>query len=227
MKNTLVKSIFVAVLLSACSQAPKSKNEENPQDKKITIETGDVIVEPQELQIPIRVKCLEGNKNAILQIGDMYKAFPCEQGVFNYTHKLATSVLKENRVKRKDYVLRVRAFHEDKKSQTLSQLLVILSYKDFQSKLVINQSLVSIENMEGLFSDLTAHGQCAKDTNVEIEIFDDWRGVSMEEEKLECTDTGFVYFTRRPGAMKKGMRLLIRQVKGDKPIASYEVVLFN
>jgi hypothetical protein len=49
----------------------------------------------------------------------------------------------------------------------------------------------------------------------------------MEEEKLECSETGFSWFSRRPGAMKKGMRLLIRQVKGEKPVSSYEVVLFN
>jgi len=230
MIKSLVYFIGLATALShlSCSGAPaKVAVAENPQDHKISIETSDVVVEEKELQVPMRVRCLDGYKTAVLQIGDMYKAFSCDKGAFTYTHKFSTDVLKENRQKRKDYILRIRAFHEEKKEQTLSQLLVILSYKDFQSKLVINQSLVTIEKMDGIFSDLMAHGQCAKDSTVEVEIFDDWRGVSMEEEKLECTDTGFAYFSRRPGAMKKGMRLLIRQVKGEKPIASYEVVLFN
>lgn len=222
--------VFVGMtaMSSGCSsQAQKPKSDGSPQDRKISIETSDVIVDAKELQVPIKVRCLDGYKSAVIQIGDMYKAFPCENGSFNYTHKFSTDVLKENRKKKKDYILRIRAFHEDKKNQTLSQLLVILSYKDFQSKLVINQSLVTIENMEGIFSDLTARGQCGNDSTVEVEIFDDWRGVSMEEEKFECTDTGFAYFSRRPGTMKKGMRLLIRQMKAEKPIASYEVVLFN
>jgi len=224
------KLIFVAasaLFALSCSHAAKTKSETSPQDRKISIETSDVVVDDKELQVPIKVRCIEGYKTAVLQIGDMYKAFPCENGGFSYTHKFSTDVLKENRKKRKDYVLRIRAFHEEKKDQTLSQLLVILSYKDFQSKLVINQALVTMENMDGIFSDLMAHGQCAKDSTVEVEIFDDWRGVSMEEESLACSETGFAYFSRRPGAMKKGMRLLIRQLKGDKPLASYEVVLFN
>ncbi len=218
---------MAALLSVSCSHPAKSKAEGSPQDHKLSIETSDVVVEEKELQVPIKVRCLDGYKTAVLQIGDMYKSFECKDGSFNYTHKFSTDVLKENRKKKKDYILRIRAFHEEKKEQTLSQLLVILSYKDFQSKLVINQALVTIENMDGIFSDLTAHGQCGRDSTVEVEIFDDWRGVSMEEEKIECTDTGFSYFSRRPGAMKKGMRLLIRQLKSDKPIASYEVVLFN
>lgn len=224
------KLLFVtaALFVMGCSQAAKSKNSEgSPQDRKVSIETSDVIVEEKELSVPMKVRCLEGRQAAVLQIGDMYKSFPCVDGGFSYTYKFSTEVLKENRKKRKDYVLRIRAFHEDKKDQTLSQLLVILSYRDYQSKLVISQSLVTLENMDGIFSDLSAHGQCTEGSNVEVEIFDDWRGVSMEEETIACSETGFAYFSRRPGAMKKGMRLLIRQIKNEKPLSSYEVVLFN
>jgi len=223
--------IVAVISLSSCAQGSKKTapepNEVAPQDRKISIETSDVQVEENELSVPIKVRCIPGFKTAVLQIGDLYKAFQCENNSFSYIHKFPTDVLKDNRKKKKDYVLRIRAFHEEKKDQTLSQLLIIVSYKDYQSKLVINQSLVTVENMDGTFSDLSAHGQCAQGTQIEVEIFDDWRGVSMEEESLACSETGFAYFTRRPGTMKKGMRLLIRQLKGEKPVASYEVVLFN
>jgi hypothetical protein len=223
-------SVVTALLVLSCSHSSKTASDGadgSPQDHKISIETSDVVIEGKELQVPIKVRCLENYKTAVLQIGDMYKAFQCENGGFNYTYKFSTDVLKENRKKRKDYILRIRAFHEEKKANTLSQLLVVLSYKDFQSKLVINQALVTIENMDGLFSDLMAHGQCPEGSRVEVEIFDDWRGVSMEEETIPCSESGFAYFSRRPGLMKKGMRLLIRQIKGEKAVASYEVVLFN
>lgn len=180
------------------------------------------------IRVPLKVKCIPGNKEAILQLGNFYKTFECgESGTFEYVHQFPSASLKQNRAKRKDYVLRIRAFHPEKKKETLSQSLVIISYKDYQSKLIINQSMLQLKAIEGIFSDLYVYGQCRQGSTVEVEIYDDWRGVSLEEEKLKCTETGFTYYTRRPGQMRKGTRLLIREMLADKPLASYEVVLFN
>lgn len=225
-------ALLIPLILAACSHSssPGGKTataEASSKDRKIAVETEDVQVEKGTISLPIKVRCIEGYKTAVLQIGDMYKAFQCGTGLFSYIHKFPVDVLKENRKKRKDYVLRIRAFHEEQKDRTLGQLLVIISYKDFQSKLVIAQSLVTIDSMDGVFSDLAAHGQCMQGGQMEIEIYDDWRGVSLEEETIPCSETGFAYFSRRPGLMKKGMRLLIRQTKNEKPLSSYEVVLFN
>lgn len=165
---------------------------------------------------------------AALQIGDLYKTFECgKQQSFEYVHSFPKELMKENRLKKKNYVLRVRAFHEDKKDQTLTQSLVIISYKDYQAKLEVHQGIVAMKNMDGVFSDLLAHGQCSEGSTVELEVFDDVRGVSLEEDSIPCSETGFSFATRRPGTMKKGMRLLIRQMKGEKALSSYEVVLFN
>lgn len=223
MKKLLV--IFASVAAISCSH--KAAKTEQGKDKKILIEVSDVQVGEKELQIPLKVRCIPGFASATLQIGDFYKAFACDNGGFQYTHLLPTATLKENRKKKKDYVLRIRGFHEEKKGETLTQSLVVISNKDFQSKLVINQSLVTMEKMDGVFSDLNAYGQCKTGSTVEVEIFDDWRGVSLEEETIACSETGFAYNSRRPGTMKRGMRLLIREMKGEKPIASFEVVLFN
>lgn len=219
--------IFTALMFVSCAHKGGKNAGPSGKDKKIIIDTMDVQVDGPELKIPIKVRCIEGYANATLQIGDTYKTFACENGGFNYMHILPTKTLKENRAKKKDYVLRIRGFHEEKKADTLTQSLVIISNKDFQSKLVINQSLVTVDKMEGLFSDLNAYGQCKTDSIIEVEIFDDWRGVSLEEETIPCTETGFNYISRRPGLMKKGMRLLIREMKGEKPVSSFEVVLFN
>lgn len=222
-------TIFIMAMTSlmACSTKPKGDQPPPLVEHKVQIDTGDVQVEESELKVPIKVKCIPGFANAVLQIGDMYKAFECKNGGFSYTHAFPTSALKENRTKKKDYVLRVRGFHEEKKDSTVAQSLVVISYKDFQSKLVINQALTNIPTQGGLFSDLLVYGQCAQGSNIEIEIFDDWRGVSLEEETLQCGEAGFTYFTRRPGMMKKGMRLLLREMRNEKAMASYEVVLFN
>lgn len=228
MKNIKTYLLFCLYLatLSACS-SKSSEKPAAPKEQKFQIESGDVQVEESELKVPIKAKCIAGYANAVIQIGDLYKAIECKNGGFSYIHSFPTSTLKENRAKKKDYVLRIRGFHEEKKNDTLAQSLVVISYKDFQSKLVINQSLTTLENQEGLFSDLGVFGQCAQGSTVEVEIFDDWRGVSLEEETLPCTEAGFAYFSRRPGQMKKGMRLLLREMRNEKPMASYEVVLFN
>lgn len=196
-------------------------------DRKIYLETQDIVLEDGNALLPVRVKCVDGYESVVIQFGDDYKAFKCEKGRVNYTHKFPISELKKSRDKKKDHVIRVRAFHSDKKDTTLAQLLVIVSYKDYQTKLVINQNLLTIDRMDGTFSDLSAHGQCMEGTNIEIEVYDDWRGISLEEQNIPCSEAGFAFFTRKPGVVKKGMRLLIRQKRGDKAVASYEVVLFN
>lgn len=219
---------MICTILVFASCAHNSKDSSGAsKDKKIIIDIMDVQVDGVDLKIPIKVRCIEGYTSATLQIGDLYKTLVCENGGFNYMHILPMKTLKDSRLKKKDYVLRVRGFHEEKKSETLTQSLVIISNKDFQSKLVVNQSLVNVYQMEGIFSDLTAYGQCKTGSTMEIEIFDDIRGVSLEEETIPCADTGFNYSSRRPGKMKIGMRLLIREMKGEKPISSSEVHLFN
>lgn len=215
---------FISLFIFSCASTRKS----NSNELKISIQTGDVFVDAGQVQIPLKVTCIDGYKSAVLQIGDMYKTFDCgAEKRFEYIHMIPKEQMKENREKKKDYILRVRAFHEEKKEKTLSQSLVIVSYKDFQGKLEVNQALVTMKDMDGVFSDLVAHGQCVEGSTVELEVFDDWRGVSLEEDSIPCGETGFTFSTRRPGGMKKGMRLLIRQLKNDKAVASYEVVLFN
>lgn len=227
MKNTII-SISVGLIsfvYLACSSSPQKKSGE---ERRIAIETKAVVVDGGQLQVPIKVTCIEGYKTAAVVIGDMQKTFECgPHQQFEYVHTITKEQMKENRSKKKDYVLRTRVFHENAKDKTLTQSLVILSYKDFQGKLEVNQGLVTMKNMDGLFSDLVAHGQCSEGSTVELEVFDDWRGVSLEEDSIPCGETGFTFATRRPGVMKKGMRLLIRQIKNDKAVASYEVVLFN
>ncbi len=227
MKNRIVSISFAFISLTylACSSSPQKKSGE---ELKITIETKAVIIDGGQLQVPLKITCIEGYKSAVLQIGDMYKTFECgPTQQFEYIHTITKEQMKENRSKKKDYVLRTRVFHEEKKDKTLTQSLVILSHKDFQGKLEVNQGLITMKNMDGVFSDLVAHGQCSEGSTVELEVFDDWRGVSLEEDSIPCGETGFTFATRRPGVMKKGMRLLIRQIKNEKAIASYEVVLFN
>lgn len=221
MKKLLV--ILAALSFVGCAQKADKANKE----KKIQIDVMDVQVEEKSLNIPLRVRCIDGYKSGVLQIGDVYKTINCEAGSFGFVHTIPLQTLKDNRKKKKDYVLRIRAFHEEKKSETLSQSLVILSNKDFQARLVINQSIADVPELKGTFSDLLAYGQCKQDSVVEVEIFDDFRGVSLEEETLKCGETGFSYSSRRPGRMKPGMRLLIREMKAEKPVSSFEVVLFN
>lgn len=223
MKKIFLSLSFIFVV-TGCSTSQKATTEE----LKIVIDVGDVLVEGANIQIPLKVSCIEGYNSAALQIGDFYKTFECgKEQEFNYVHTFPKDLMKENRQKKKNYVLRVRAFHENKKEQTLTQSLVIISYKDYQSKLEVHQGIVTMKNMDGVFSDLLAHGQCSEGSVVELEVFDDARGVSLEEDSIPCGETGFSFATRRPGTMKKGMRLLIRQMKGEKAVSSYEVVLFN
>lgn len=223
--SKLLKVVSVFAFCVSCSSTDKK---EKSDEMKIVIRASDVVVEGGQVQIPLLVSCIEGFKAATLQIGEMTQSFACtEKSQFEYTHSFSKELMKENREKKKDYVLRVRSFHEESKDKTLTQSLLIISHKDFQTKLEVNQSLVTIKNMDGVFSDLVAHGQCVEGSTVELEIFDDLRGVSMEEDSVACGETGFNFATRRPGRMKKGMRLLIRQMKNDKAISSYEVVLFN
>ena len=135
--------------------------------------------------------------------------------------------MKERREKKKDYVLRARVYHDGKKERTLTQILIVVSYKDHQAKLEVHQGMAAMKNMDGTFSDLLAHGQCSEGSTMEFEVFDDSRGISLEEDSVPCGETGFSFATRRHGKMKKGMRLLIRQIRNEKAISSYEVVLFN
>jgi hypothetical protein len=229
-------SIITAILFVSCastsdktskSEIGKSADASDVNDRKIYLETRDIVLEDGTATLPLSVKCVEGFESVVVQFGDNYKAFKCDKGRVNYNHKFPISELKQSRDKKKDHVVRIRAFHADKKDTTLAQLLVIVSYKDYQTKLVINQNLLTIDRMEGTFSDLGAHGQCVEGSNIEIEVYDDWRGISLEEQNLPCSEAGFAFFTRKPGVVKKGMRLLIRQKRGDKAVASYEVVLFN
>lgn len=227
-------SVFAALLLVSCSstQDPKPNEigkdgEASTNDRKIYLETQDIVLEDGNASLPIRIRCVDGFDSVVIQFGDNYKAFKCEGGRVNYTHKFPISDLKKSRDAKKDHVVRIRAFHADKKDKTLAQLLVIVSYKDYQTKLVINQNLLTIDRMDGIFSDLSAHGQCVEDSKVDIEVYDDFRGVSLEEQSIPCSEAGFAFFTRKPGTVKKGMRLLIRQKRGEKAVASYEVVLFN
>jgi hypothetical protein len=225
-----MKKIFVLAIAGVvfCVSCVSNSKKIDSDELRISIATGDVLVEGSQIQVPMKISCIEGYKSAVLQIGDMYKTFECtEKRQFEYIHLFPKEQMKENREKKKDYVLRVRAFHEESKEKTLTQSLVIISHKDFQAKLEVNQGLVTMKDMDGIFSDLVAHGQCAEGSTVEFEIFDDWRGVSLEEDSVACSETGFTFATRRPGKMKKGMRLLIRQMKNEKAISSYEVVLFN
>lgn len=228
-------SVFAALVLVSCSStsdAPATNEigkdaEASQNDRKIYLETQDVVLEEGNAILPIHVRCVDGFETVVLQFGDSYKALKCDRGRVNYTHKFPISELKKSRDKKKDHVVRVRAFHADKKDKTLAQLLVIISYKDYQTKLVINQNVLTIDRMDGIFSDLSAHGQCVEDSKVDIEVYDDFRGVSLEETSIPCSEAGFAFFTRKPGTVKKGMRLLIRQKRGEKAVASYEVVLFN
>lgn len=227
MKNMIISISLVLISLTyvACSSSPQQKTGE---EKRIAIETKAVIVDGGQLQVPLKITCIEGYKTAVLQVGDIQKNFECgPQRQFEYIHTITKEQMKENRAKKKDYVMRTRVYHEDAKDKTLTQSLVILSHKDFQGKLEVNQGLVTMKNMDGVFSDLVAHGQCSEGSTVELEVFDDWRGVSLEEDTIPCGETGFTFATRRPGVMKKGMRLLIRQIKNGKATASYEVVLFS
>lgn len=229
----IVLSAFVLASCSSTTTAPGVTNEigvnaeQSVNDRKIYLETQDIVLSEGEATLPVRIRCVDGQETVVIQFASDYKAFKCENGRVSYNHKFPMSDLKKSRDKKKDHVIRIRAFHSDSKDKTLAQLLVIVSYKDYQTKLVINQNLLTIDRMDGTFSDLSAHGQCVEGSNVEIEVYDDWRGVSLEEETIPCAETGFAYFSRKPGAVKKGMRLLIRQKKGDRAVASYEVVLFN
>ncbi len=234
-----MKALFVlitALIFVSCSSTPDEaapaseigvSAEQSANDKKIYLETQDIVLSDSDATLPVRVRCVEGQDTVVIQFGTDYKGFKCEAGRVNYMHKFPMSELRKSREKKKDHVVRIRAFHSDSKDKTLAQLLVIVSYKDYQTKLVVNQNLLTIDRMDGTFSDLSAHGQCVENSNVEIEVYDDWRGVSLEEETIPCSETGFAYFSRKPGAVKKGMRLLIRQKRGDRAVASYEVVLFN
>lgn len=224
-----MKYLAIVIATFGLISCSSSKKKEVAKDIKVEIRTDDVMVSGGIIKIPIAVKCIPGNKEAVLQLGNFYKTFPCEEeaGGFKFVHEFPSSKLKKNREKRKDYVLRIRAYHPDKKKETLSQSLVVISYKDYQSKLVINQSILQMKDMEGVFSDLMVYGQCRQGSRIEVEVFDDWRGVSLEEEVLNCGEAGFNYYTRRPGQMRKGTRLLIREMIEKKPLASYEVVLFH
>lgn len=232
-----MRTIFLALVVAfagvSCSSMNVNQDESIAEgagaakDRKIVLEASDIVIEDGMVSLPLNLKCIEGQESVVLQIGDFYKAFKCSAGLVNYTYKFPVAELKKNRDKKKDYVVRVRAYRSDAKEKTLAQLLAVISYKDYQTKLIINQNLLTIEGMEGIFSDLSAHGQCASGSAVEIEVFDDFRGVSLEESNQECSDTGFAFFSRKPGVVKKGMRLLIRQIKNEKAVASYEVVLFN
>lgn len=226
--------VLTALVVVSCSSTSKDDEDSSPtsaeasaNDRKIAIDIEDIILADGEATLPIRARCIEGNSSIVIQIGDSYKAFKCENNRVSYNYKFPISELKKSRDKKKDHVIRVRSFHAETKDKTLAQLLAVVSYKDYQTKLVINQNVLTIDRMDGLFSDLSAHGQCVEGSNVEIEVYDDWRGVSLEEETKPCSEAGFAFFSRKPGAVKKGMRLLIRQKKGDKAVASYEVVLFN
>lgn len=222
----IILSISVLGLITACS-SKQEKADADRKDLKVEIMSEDVRVSGGEIEVEMKVKCLPGETEAILQIGNFYKTFPCQEaGMFSYIHKFPTSRLKKNRDKRKDYVLRVRAYHPNRKKDTLAQSLIVISYKDFQSKLVINQALLTVKEMKGLFSDLSVYGQCRQGSKMEVELYDDIRGVTLEEDNLTCGEAGFSFYTRRPGRMKKGTRLLLRETIGDKPLASYEVVLF-
>ncbi len=214
----------ICSLVVNCSTSKKVDSDE----LKIIVDVGDVQVDGTMIQIPMNVKCVEGAKTTTLQIGELTKTFPCgETQSFEYMHSFPKEEMKERRAKKSNYVLRARFFHEEKKDKTLTQVLVVVSYKDYQAKLEVHQGMTSMKNMDGTFSDLLAHGQCSEGSTVELEVFDDARGVSLEEDSTPCSETGFSFATRRPGKMKKGMRLLIRQIKDEKAIASYEVVLFN
>ncbi len=216
---------IITLVISQCASAPKKIASD---ERKIVVQTGDVVIEGANLQIPLTISCIEGFESVAVQVGDDIQTLPCDAGgKAAYVHLLAKDKMKENREKKKDYVFRGRVFHEADKKQTLTQNLVIVSYRDFQAKLEINQTMTTIKTTDGVFSDVYAHGQCAEGSKVEIEVFDDGRGISLEEESMQCSETGFSYSTRRPGGIRKGMRLLIRQIKDDKALSSYEVVLFN
>ncbi len=217
--------LLIGVMMVHCSSAPKK---EASEERKIVVQTGDVVIEGANLQIPLTISCIEGYKALVIQVGDELKTLPCdENGKVAYVHLLSKEAMKEKREKKKDYVFRGRIYHEEDKKKTLAQALVIVSYRDFQAKLEINQTMTTIKNLDGIFSDVYAHGQCAEGSTMEIEVFDDGRGLSLEEETMPCAETGFSFSSRRPGSVKKGMRLLIRQIKNDKALSSYEVVLFN
>ena len=218
----------------SCSSLNKSDKESDSQSSavghkelKIVLEASDIVIEDGVVSMPLSLKCIEGQESVVLQIGDFYKALKCSVGLVNYTHKFPVSELKKNREKKKDYVIRVRAYKSDAKETTLAQLLAVVSYKDYQTKLIINQNLLTLDGLEGVFSDLSAHGQCVSGSLVEMEVFDDVRGLSLEESQQDCSEAGFTFFSRKPGVIKKGMRLLIRQMKRERAVASYEVVLFN
>ena len=217
--------LFLCFLFAQCSSAPQKVASD---ERKIDIQTGDVVIDGDNLQIPLTITCIEGFKTVSLQVADVVKTLTCDaSGKVAYTHLLPKEKMKENREKKKDYVFRGRVYHEEDKKKTLAQALVIVSYRDFQAKLEINQAMTTIKNLDGVFSDVYAHGQCAEGSKIEIEVFDDGRGLSLEEESMPCSETGFSFSSRRPGGVKKGMRLLIRQIKDDKALSSYEVVLFN
>jgi hypothetical protein len=224
MTTKILFFIYIGFLTIQCSSAPKA----NLDERKIVVESGDVVIDGANLQIPFTISCIEGFKTVTVQVGDETKMLDCDtNGKVAYVHLFPKEKMKENREKKKDYVFRGRIFHPEDKKKTLTQSLVIVSHRDFQAKLEINQTMTTMNNMDGVFSDVYAHGQCAEGSTMEIEIFDDARGVSLEEETLACSETGFSFSSRRPGGVKKGMRLLIRQIKNDKALSSYEVVLFN
>ena len=216
---------IIGLVMVQCSSAPKK---ETGDERKIVVQTGDVLIEGANLQIPLTISCVDGYKSVVIEVAEEVKTLPCdENGKVAYVHLLPKETMKEKREKKKDYVFRGRLYHGEDKKKTLAQTLVIVSYRDFQAKLEINQSMVTVKNLDGIFSDVYAHGQCAEGSTMEIEVFDDGRGLSLEEETKACSETGFSFSSRRPGGVKKGMRLLIRQIKNDKALSSYEVVLFN
>ena len=217
--------LLIGVVMVQCSSAAKKEVDE---ERKIVVQTGDVVIDGANLQIPLTISCIEGYESVVVQVNDILKSMPCdENGRVAYMHLLPKEAMKEKREKKKDYVFRGRIYHEKDKKKTLTQTLLILSYRDFQAKLEINQTMTTIKNLDGVFSDVYAHGQCAEGSTIEVEVFDDSRGLSLEEETLPCSETGFSFSSRRPGGVKKGMRLLIRQIKNEKALSSYEVVLFN
>lgn len=229
----MIKIIFacIAVLSVSCSSL-SSKSEKKikndvPEDRKITLDVEDLVLDDGMAVLPIKITCIPGQESVALETKGENQFLKCEAGKVQYTHKFPISDLKASRAAKKDHVIRLRSYKSDEKDKTMAQTLVVVSYKDYQTKLVIHQNLLTINGMDGIFSDLSAHGQCIEDSNIEVEVFDEGRGVSLEDAELPCGEAGFHFFTRKPGVVKKGMRLLIRQKKGDKAVASYEVKLFS
>lgn len=216
--------MILSLIIASCASKKKSGD-----DLKVSIETEGTQITDNKVFVPIKVECLPGKTQAILQIGRSFKPFECEEetGGFSYTYKMPKKRLVNSRKEKRDFILRIRAYHPKEKDETLSQSLVVVSYKDYQTKLVINQSYLRMKDVKGRFTDVSVFGQCRQGSRVEAELFDDKRGLSLEEESLDCGEAGFIYSTRRPGVLRKGTRLLIREFMEQRPLASYEVVLFN